>query len=89
MSCICSTTGSFVQIAVVRKEEIKMYQPKKINIGDRVTLKKNHPCGGNTFVITRTGMDFRMKCETCKKEVWIERPELERRIKKIEVQEEE
>jgi len=26
-----------------------MYQPKKINIGDRVTLKKNHPCGGNQF----------------------------------------
>ena len=58
-----------------------MYQPKKINIGDRVTLKKNHPCGGNQFVITRVGMDFRMKCQTCQKEIWIERPELERRIK--------
>ena len=47
-----------------------MYQPKKINIGDRVTLKKNHPCGGNQFVITRVGMDFRMKCQTCQKEIW-------------------
>ena len=61
-----------------------MYQPKKINIGDRVTLQKNHPCGGNQFVITRVGMDFRMKCQTCQKEIWIERPELERRIKVLE-----
>ncbi len=61
-----------------------MYQPKKINIDDRVTLKKNHPCGGNQFVITRVGMDFRMKCQTCQKEIWIERPELERRIKVLE-----
>ncbi len=61
-----------------------MYQPKDINIKDRVTLKKNHPCGGNVFTITRTGMDFRMKCEKCGKEIWIKRTELERRIKKHE-----
>lgn len=72
----------------VEEGGVDMYQPKKINIGDRVTLKKKHPCGGNTFVITRTGMDFRMKCETCQKEIWIERPELERRIKVLETKEE-
>ena len=35
-------------------------------------------------MITRVGMDFRMKCQTCQKEIWIERPELERRIKVLE-----
>lgn len=62
-----------------------MYKPMKLNIGDKVTTRKNHPCGGNTFELTRVGMDIRMKCLTCNKEIWIQRPELERRIKKHEV----
>lgn len=56
--------------------------PIKIDIGDIVELKKNHPCGGNTFEIQRIGMDFRMKCLTCGKQIWIERAELERRLRK-------
>ena len=35
--------------------------PIKFEIGDVVELKKNHPCGGNTFEIMRIGMDFRIK----------------------------
>lgn len=62
-----------------------MYKPMKLNIGDKVTTRKNHPCGGNTFELTRVGMDIRMKCLTCNKEIWIQRPELERRIKKHEI----
>ncbi|MEJ8555341.1 DUF951 domain-containing protein [Tepidibacter sp. Z1-5] len=57
--------------------------PIKIEIGDKVVLKKNHPCGGNIFEIMRCGMDFRIKCEKCNKQLWIERAELERRIKKL------
>ena len=34
--------------------------PMKLNIGDIVQTKKNHPCGGNQWEITRTGMDFRL-----------------------------
>lgn len=56
--------------------------PIKIEIGDVVELKKNHPCGGNTFEIKRVGMDFRMLCLTCGKQIWIERIELERRLRK-------
>ena len=56
--------------------------PIKFEIGDVVELKKNHPCGGNTFEIMRIGMDFRIKCFTCDKQLWIERAELERRLKK-------
>lgn len=65
-----------------------MKMPMKLNVGDIVVLKKNHPCGGNVFEIKRAGMDFRIRCETCGKEVWIERPELERRIKSIKAKEE-
>ncbi|MGL5439151.1 MAG: DUF951 domain-containing protein [Filifactoraceae bacterium] len=66
-----------------------MKMPMKLNVGDVVILKKNHPCGGNIFEIKRTGMDFRIRCITCGKEVWLERPELERRIKSITTKENE
>lgn len=57
--------------------------PFKLNLNDVVETKKQHPCGSHRFTITRTGMDFRMKCEGCGKEIWIERPKLEKRIKKV------
>ncbi len=58
--------------------------PIQLLVNDVVETKKPHPCGGNKFKITRTGMDFRMVCLTCSKELWIERPKLEKRIKRIE-----
>lgn len=58
--------------------------PMKIDVGDLIYTKKPHPCGSNQFEITRIGMDFRMKCTGCGKEVWITRVKLEKRIKKIE-----
>ena len=58
--------------------------PLDLKVGDIIQTKKNHPCGGSKFEITRTGMDFRMVCLTCQKELWIDRPNLEKRIKLIE-----
>lgn len=60
-----------------------MKKPMKLEVGDIVTTKKNHPCGGNEFTLTRVGMDIRMQCHTCGKEIWIDRPDLEKRIKKL------
>jgi hypothetical protein len=57
--------------------------PLKLNVGDTVELKKPHPCGGNKFTIMRAGMDFRIQCNTCETQIWITRPDLEKRIKKI------
>lgn len=57
--------------------------PLKFEIGDQVTLKKQHPCGSKDFVITRMGADFRIKCEGCDKELWLSRRKLERRTRKI------
>lgn len=33
--------------------------------GDRVTLKKTHPCGGITWTVFRAGMDIALRCDTC------------------------
>ncbi len=57
--------------------------PMDLKVGDIVETKKSHPCGSNQFEILRVGMDFRIKCMKCEKQIWIERPNLEKRIKKV------
>ncbi len=57
--------------------------PINLQMGDIIETRKQHPCGSSKFLITRTGMDFRMRCYGCQKEIWITRPKLEKRIKTI------
>ncbi len=54
-----------------------------INVGDRIEMKKQHPCGGKTFAVLRVGMDFKIKCEKCGHEVMVPRNKIEKNIKKI------
>ena len=54
-----------------------------IQVGDRVEMKKPHPCGGKSFEILRVGMDFKIKCESCGREVMVPRNKIEKNIKKI------
>ena len=56
---------------------------EKIEIGDIIKLKKQHPCGGYDWEILRVGTDFRIKCTTCDRQVWLPRREVLRRMKKI------
>ena len=32
------------------------------NIGDKIEMKKQHPCGSKAWEITRVGVDFKFKC---------------------------
>ncbi|MBN2794838.1 MAG: DUF951 domain-containing protein [Clostridia bacterium] len=57
--------------------------PLDLRLGDIVTTKKNHPCGSFDFEIMRVGIDFRIRCLGCDKQIWIERRNFEKRIKKI------
>ncbi|WP_432662030.1 DUF951 domain-containing protein [Wukongibacter baidiensis] len=59
-----------------------------LRVGDIIETRKQHPCGNNKFEIVRTGMDFRIKCIKCEKQIWIPRVKLEKRIKKVEREEE-
>ncbi|MBE6809855.1 MAG: DUF951 domain-containing protein [Ruminococcaceae bacterium] len=54
-----------------------------INVGDVLQLKKNHPCGCNTFTVHRVGMDFKIMCNGCGHEVMLPRKTVEKSIKKI------
>ena len=51
-----------------------------IQVGDVLTMKKAHPCGGKQFRVLRTGMDFRLHCETCGHEMMIPRVKAEKNI---------
>jgi len=48
-------------------------------VGDRVTLKKKHPCGGREWEVYRIGADIGLRCLTCGRRVMLRRREAERR----------
>ncbi len=56
---------------------------KKFYVGDIVALKKPHPCGENKWEITRVGVDFKLKCVGCSRQIWMSRIEFEKRVRKI------
>ena len=55
----------------------------KSAVGDTVQMKKNHPCGGDMFVVLRIGMDFRLRCKHCGHEVMMPRTKTEKAIKQV------
>ncbi|MBR4798224.1 MAG: DUF951 domain-containing protein [Oscillospiraceae bacterium] len=54
-----------------------------IKVGDIITVKKQHPCGSSTFEVLRIGMDFKIKCEGCGREIMLPRQKVEKNIRKI------
>ena len=55
----------------------------RYEVGDIVKMKKTHPCGSDRWEITRTGIDFRLKCLGCAHYVMIPRPKFEKAVKEI------
>ena len=54
-----------------------------IRVSDELIMKKPHPCGGNRFAVLRVGMDFRIRCLTCSREVMVPRKKVEKNIKSV------
>ena len=46
-----------------------------VRVGDKLIMKKNHPCGSNEFAVLRLG---------CGREVMVPRVKAEKNIKRIE-----
>jgi hypothetical protein len=55
----------------------------KLTVGDRVELKKPHPCGNNLFKVLRVGSDVRIVCEGCGRDMTLDRIKLEKSVKNI------
>ena len=60
-----------------------IFMPVKFNVGDVVKMRKAHPCGSALWQITRTGMDFGMKCRGCGHFVMLPRVKFERMVKSV------
>lgn len=56
---------------------------KNYDLGDRVQMKKPHPCGTNEMEIIRMGMDIRIKCMGCQHSVLVQRSKFESKLKKV------
>ena len=54
-----------------------------IQVGDKITMKKPHPCGCKEFSVLRVGIDFKIKCEGCGREVMVPRVKAEKSLKKV------
>ncbi len=56
---------------------------KSFNLGDKVIMKKEHACKTNEWTITRVGVDIKIKCDNCGREVMLDRLEFIRKLKKV------
>ncbi len=50
---------------------------------DRLQLKKPHPCGGQVFRVLRVGSVVRIVCESCGRDMTVDRIKLEKAILKV------
>ena len=56
---------------------------KIYNLGTKVVMKKPHACGTNEWVITRVGVDIKLKCINCNREIMMDRLEFEKKLRRI------
>lgn len=54
-----------------------------INVGDVLTMKKEHPCGSKEMQVLRIGADFKLRCKGCGREFMTPRAKCEKKIKSI------
>ena len=57
-----------------------MTTPIPFRVGDRLELRRPHPCGGRTWDVDRLGADIGLRCTTCRRRVLVERRTVERRL---------
>ncbi len=56
---------------------------KKFSLNDIVIMRKNHACGTNEWTITRVGVDIKIKCNHCGREIMMDRLEFQKKLKKV------
>ena len=54
----------------------------RLTIGERLELKKQHPCGGRIFTVLRVGSDVRIVCDTCGRDMVLDRVKLEKAVRR-------
>ena len=67
------------------RDSFNLYKVKnmQLKLGDIVVMKKAHPCGSKEFEITRLGVDYKLRCTGCGREVMIPRIKADKSIKVV------
>ncbi len=58
-------------------------ETKQFGLNDIVEMKKQHPCGTNSWKIIRMGADVRIKCQGCGHSIMIPRNEFAKKMKRV------
>ncbi|NQW17949.1 MAG: DUF951 domain-containing protein [Chloroflexi bacterium] len=53
------------------------------SIGDRITLRKPHPCGSVLWNVFRIGADIGLTCDECGRKLVLSRRDLAKRVKSV------
>lgn len=56
---------------------------KKYDVNTIVEMKKKHACQANEWLITRVGVDIKLKCLNCGRIILLDRLEFERKLRRI------
>jgi len=59
---------------------VTMAAPLELRIGDRVRLRKEHPCGSRDWEVVRLGADIGLVCAGCSHRILMDRLDVERRF---------
>ena len=54
-----------------------------IRLNDILIMKKPHPCGNKLFKVLRVGSDVRIVCQSCQRDMTLDRIKLEKAIKQV------
>ena len=54
-----------------------------LKLHDILIMKKPHPCGCKEFELLRLGVDYKLKCTKCGREVMVPRIKAEKNIKGV------
>ncbi len=56
---------------------------KEFKLNDIVIMKKPHACKANKWQITRMGVDIKIKCLNCNREIMMDRLEFKKKLKGV------
>jgi hypothetical protein len=54
--------------------------PVDLRLGDRIALRKAHPCGSHDWEVVRLGADIGLVCGGCGHRILMDRLDVERRF---------
>ena len=64
-------------------EQGKMVEMHNIAIGDRVKMRKKHPCGSDEWIVYRVGVDIGLRCVGCDRRVMLPRSQFLKQLKQV------